>query len=177
MADQSTDAVTYREAKERFAERWRVPIWLQEFVAALMVPLLLAGLYGIFSLRDTVNSLASDLEHVIERNDIVHANLNSELDTLKQWKETFGAKPRWGADDAEKQENLLRRDIDRQESRLDLLSESYFDHDKKAQGYIRDIGNNGRNIDSLSRRLDRVEAKVTGHLTFSEHKRNGNDTP
>lgn len=137
---------------------WRIPTFIQESLALIFGTLLVASIIGLFNMWSELSVFNIRL-----------GNIEKDLAFLASWKEEFGAKPRWGADDAEKQEGLLRRDIDRSVRRLDMLSNSYYEHDKQSQARVERLGHNEKRTDHVERRLDRLEAQVTGHLNFKTH--------
>ena len=144
---------------------WQVPKFIQESLALVFGTLLVASIIGLYNIGNNLSVLTVQL-----------AETQKDLAAITAWKEEFGAKPRWGEDDAREQGILFRRDLDRLESRISKLATAYFEHDRKSTKYIERIDNDRKMLEhqnlmlnKIDQRLDRIEAQVTGHLTMQKH--------
>jgi len=123
----------------------RLPLWFQDAVAALMVPLLIGAIYGVFSIRDTVNDLVGDFAHMKENNTLVHNVMERDIAVLNQWKIEFGRKARFGQDDADDMKDDIRELRNRQEEQRKDQSV----HIQQSNTYIEQIKGHTRSIQLL----------------------------
>ena len=123
----------------------RLPLWFQDAVAALMVPLLIGAIYGVFSIRDTVNDLVGDFAHMKENNTLVHNVMERDIAVLNQWKTEFGRKARFGLEDATDMKEDIREVRNRQEEQRRESSR----HNEEANTYIEQIKGHTRSIGLL----------------------------
>ena len=146
--------------------QWRIPPKVQQIISGVSSALLVAGILGIFGLWSEVNSISSDFRHMRERQALVHGELIKDIAVFTQWKETFGAKKRFGQEDGDK----IERRLIQLEIKVAAEHQMRVLHDTNAAKYIERIDQQGKRISSMWKSQHHTEEMMNEHLQREKHR-------